>query len=131
MKMMAGKKPADRYQSMSEVARGIASLERDRGIGSSGSGPGSSVRSELSGSGAFGRNAAAPQAVATTKRRDSGELPRAVIESPVAGPAMSDTVSDYDRSAVPTPSITRRSNAKRRALRFQPPRKGLAQGIAA
>ena len=106
-KMMA-KKPADRYQSMNDVAQALRRWLHDHGLGSSGSGL--SPGSDISKSGRLsGGSQRLPQAIATTKRRDSAELPRAVIESPVAGPGLSDTVSDYDRSAVPTPSISRRT----------------------
>jgi hypothetical protein len=43
-----------------------------------------------------------------SKRRDSGELLRAVADSPLAGSELTDTVADYDRSTTPPPSVARR-----------------------
>jgi serine/threonine protein kinase len=105
MKMMA-KKPADRYQSMSDVAQALRRWLADRGLGSAGG-------SDPSGSGRVSGKtppiAQRPaQSGAPSNRGDSSELPRAVAEAAVAEPALTDTVSDYDHPA--TPAIARRKS---------------------
>ncbi len=115
-KMMA-KKPADRYQSMNDVAQALRRWLTDHELGSAGSGLGSAGGSDLSGSGRLGSGTPPigrrlTQTGAPSKRRDSGELPRAVAVAPATGPALTDTVSNYDRSTrpSPTPSIGRRKS---------------------
>jgi serine/threonine protein kinase len=105
-KMMA-KRPADRYQSMSEVADALRRWLLDYGQGSQG------------GSSPSGRAAAGTPPIAqrlspsgsspgsASKRRDSGVLPRAVVEVPAT--SAGDTLSDAARS--PTPSIICRGDA--------------------
>jgi len=104
MKMMA-KKAAERYQSMNDVAQALQQWLADRGLGSS-------LGSDLSGSGRLGGTPPIArrltQAGAPSKRRDSGELRRAVAEASPAGSALTDTVTNYDRSA--TPTIARRKS---------------------
>ena len=105
MKMMA-KKPADRYQSMNDVSQALQRWIAVYGTGSAGG-------SSLSGS---GRLAGATPPVARrlthtgapAKRGDSGDLPRAIAELPVAEPALADTLSNHDHSI--TPSIARRKS---------------------
>ncbi len=129
-KMMA-KKPADRYQTMDEVAHVLRRWLADRGLGPDGSGlgsgtggSGSSAGSSLSSASRSGGHAIAQrltQVGSPSKRRalsDStgGVLPRAVAVAPMAGPADpgyrvpadSPTVSDNDHATESTPSIARR-----------------------
>jgi serine/threonine protein kinase len=89
MKMMA-KKPADRYQSMNDVAHALQRWLTDRGLGSTGSGGLSGSGRLLGGTPPIARRLT--QAGAPSNRRDASELPRAVAEAPVAGSAMTDTV---------------------------------------
>jgi hypothetical protein len=107
MKMMA-KKPADRYQTMDEVAQVLRRWLVDRGYGSAGGSPGASGGFDLSGSGRLsGGHPIArrlTQAVMPVRRREAGELPRAVAE---ASAALTDTMAGGDRST--TPSIVRRN----------------------
>ncbi len=88
-KMMA-KNPADRFQSMNDVAQTLRRWLADQGLGSS--------------SGSIGRltgGVATPrvtQAGPLSKRRDSGELPRAVAVAAVAGQVSTDTLANRDSS---------------------------------
>ena len=102
MKMMA-KKPADRYQTMDDVAQALQRWLSDRGLGSGGSG--------LSGSGRLGGGTPPiarrlTQAGTPSKRRDSGELPRAVAEPPVAEPDLTNTVANSDRWTTPSSALS-------------------------
>jgi serine/threonine-protein kinase len=94
-KMMA-KKPADRYASMAEVAdvlrRWLADNKPGSKAGSSGIGRGTPPIAQR-----------LPDSGSAIKRRNPGELPRAVAVSPSAS---GDTMTDAGNSA--TPSITRR-----------------------
>ena len=112
MKMMA-KKPADRYPSMNDVAHALRRWTADHSPGSASGGPGSASGSNLAGSGRVtGKTPPIArrltQAGMPSKRRDSGELLRAVADSPLAGSELTDTVADYDRSTTPPPSVARR-----------------------
>lgn len=113
LKMMA-KKPADRYPSMDDVAQALRRWLAERGSGSAGG-------SGLSGSGRLAggtppiakRLTQAGTPVGTqAKRRDSGELPRAVADAPLAAPALTDTVANYDRSTTPSAAL---SDARRKS----------------
>jgi serine/threonine-protein kinase len=98
VKLMA-KKPADRYQSMAEVAEVLRFWLADNAQGSkSGSSPGGKV-----GGGTPPIARKLPESGSLSKRRDSGELPRAVAVGPST---LGDTMADAGTSA--TPSITRR-----------------------
>ena len=101
MRMMA-KKPADRYQSMTEVAQALRYWLADYGQGSQG---GSGTRS---GGGTPPITRRLTQAQPLPRRRDSGELPRAVVEAPPVPPALSDTLTDLERAT--TPQIIRRAS---------------------
>lgn len=109
LKMMA-KRPADRYQSMNDVAQVLRQWLVDRGLGSG-------LGSGLSGSGRL-KGGTPPiarrltQAGAPSHRRDSGELPRAVAAAPVTEPELANTVADYDR---PTPPSSVLSAARRKS----------------
>ena len=111
MKMMA-KKPADRYQSMNDVAQALQRWLAERGSGS-GSG------SDFSGSGRVGGGTPPiarrlTQTGAPSKRREPSELPRAIATAapaaPPAEPALTETVANLDRST--TPSIARRKTGQ-------------------
>jgi serine/threonine protein kinase len=94
-KMMA-KKPADRYQSMDDVAEALRRWLADRGLGSAGSGLGSGSGPSGSSRSAGGIPLTAErytQSPAPSRRCDSGESCQAVAEAPVAVPASSDTGS--------------------------------------
>jgi eukaryotic-like serine/threonine-protein kinase len=108
MKMMA-KKPADRYPSMNDVARVLRRWLTDRGYGPADGNPSSSGGFDLSGSGRLNESATPiarrlTQAVTMPKRREAGELPRAVAEATEA--SLTDTLAGSDRST--TPLIARR-----------------------
>jgi serine/threonine-protein kinase len=96
MKMMA-KKPADRYASMTEVANVLRRWLADN---SQGSGSSSGGRAG-GGTPPIARGTA--ESGTSSKRRTSGELPRAVAVSPSG---FGDTMADAGSAA--TPSITRR-----------------------
>jgi len=112
-KMMA-KKPAERYQSMDEVAEALRCWQVDFGGGSQGGGPpGVPARGSRSGSGAPPGAPArgsrrVPSSDALPKRSDSSALPRAAVEAPDMAPAAGDTLADSDRSS--TPLIARGSH---------------------
>ena len=128
---MMAKKPADRYQTMDEVAHVLRRWLADRGLGPDGSGLGSgtgglgsSAGSSLSSASRSGGHAIAQrltQVGSPSKRRALSDstgvvLPRAVAVAPMAGPADpgyrvpadSPTVSDNDHATESTPSIARR-----------------------
>ena len=107
MKMMA-KKPADRYQSMNDVAQALKRWLADHGLSSSGVG----LVSNLSGSGSLGGKTPPiarrlTQSGMSSTRRDSAILPRAVAEAPAIGAELSNTVDNSSDSST-TPSISRR-----------------------
>ena len=112
MKMMA-KKPCDRYPSMNDVAQALQQWLADHGSPSASGGPGLSGSSGLAGSSRLGRTPRVAQRLTQAgppSKRGSGELPRAVAESPATGLELTDTVADFDRSATPPPSIVRRKS---------------------
>ena len=106
-KMMA-KRPADRYQSMGEVAAALRDWLANYGQGSQSDG-GSSKAASGSQIGRvtppIARRLPSPGPLPSP--RDSGKLPRIATEAPVAGSG--DTLSDSARSS--TPAIGRRGDA--------------------
>ncbi len=97
-KMMA-KKPADRYQSMDEVAEALRCWQVDFGGGSQDGGP----------PGAHARGSRRVlSSDAMPKRSESSALPRAAVEASDMAPAANDTMADRDRSS--TPRIARGSH---------------------
>jgi eukaryotic-like serine/threonine-protein kinase len=99
-KMMA-KKAADRYQSMDEVANVLGCWLQDNGQGSQSGGS----RVGRLGGGTPPIAKRLSQSGSYSKRRDSGELPRAVAEAP---PALSDPLADDAR--LPAPLLARRAS---------------------
>ncbi len=101
VKMMA-KKPADRYQSMDDIAQALRRWLADRDLSGSGK----------SGSGTPPIARRLTQVGTPAKRRDSGELPRAVAEEPAVDPGLTGTVADYDRRTTPSSTL---SDARRKS----------------
>jgi serine/threonine-protein kinase len=103
MKMMA-KKADGRYRSMAEVAEVLRCWLADNEQRSQGG----SSPSGRPGGGTPPIARRMPSSGSSPKRRDAGELPRAVADPPSTAPATGDTLADAGRS--PTPSIARRGS---------------------
>jgi eukaryotic-like serine/threonine-protein kinase len=104
MKMMA-KKPADRYQSMSDVSQAVRQWLIDCGGGSHSG-------SDLSKSGRWTR-LSPPVAQRLSdlgtagKGNSTGQSSQAIADALSAERALTDTIQNYDRSTAPTPPIIR------------------------
>jgi hypothetical protein len=120
---MMAKKPADRYQSMDEVAEALRNWITDYGQGSqSGTSLGGSSLSGRLGGGTPPLSRRLTQAAPLAPKRDSSVLPRAVAEAPTASnPSLRDTIAD---SQSRTPAIARRSSESVSDLKL-PATKGL------
>ena len=129
MKMMA-KKPADRYQSMDEVAQALRRWLADRDLSGSGRlGSGTPpIARRLTQVGTLAVTAAGTSA----RRRDSGELPRAVAEEPLVSPDLANTVTNSDRPTTPSAALSDAAASRiAGSFRFQAARKTAPQGAAA